>query len=152
MKCVSLVIFPFERKIEVEIQRVSLDCLPTCSLCLLKHVCGLHFLNATKHNLSASLTVYHQAPRQSEMGKLRQDWSCFTPLSPPHLRDTQVLIDGLYWERGGEKMSLKSSNTFPVSQSFVTQKPISLGLTTQRASPIHMKKRSTQQDKHFGLL
>ena len=51
-----------------------------------------------------------------------------------------MLIDGLYQERGGEKISLKVTNTFPASQRFVTQEQISLDLITQEANSSHMKK------------
>lgn len=61
-------------------------------------------------------------------------------------------MDGLYWERGGEKMSLTVGNAFAVFQRFVTQEQIVLDLTTQKANIIHVKKFSTWQDKPFGLL
>lgn len=52
-------------------------------------------------------------------------------------------MDGLYWERGGEKMSLTVGNAFAVFQRFVTQEQIVLDLTTQKANIIHVKKFST---------
>lgn len=101
---------------------------------------GFIFLVRSNTIYQLHWTCNIQAPRQFKIRELRQDWLRFTAFLFPHLRDTQVLIDGLYQERGGENISLKVTNTFPASQRFVTQEQISLDLTTQEANSIHMKK------------